>query len=38
MTDTVEDLILDLMDRVGCKERIYQETMDAWRTSSNLIP
>ncbi|MGA2348005.1 MAG: hypothetical protein ABSF93_18495 [Candidatus Sulfotelmatobacter sp.] len=34
MTDTVENLILDLLEWVGRKERSYQETMDAWRTSS----
>ncbi|MBI3853601.1 MAG: hypothetical protein HY298_25430 [Verrucomicrobia bacterium] len=33
MTDTVENLILDLLEWVGRKERTYQETMDAWRTS-----
>ena len=33
MTDTIEDLILDLVEWVGRKERTYQETMDAWRTS-----
>jgi hypothetical protein len=30
MTDTVENLILDLVEWVGRKERTYQETMDAW--------
>lgn len=33
MTDTIENLILDLVEWVGRKERTYQETMDAWRTS-----
>jgi hypothetical protein len=33
MTDTVENLILDLLEWVGCAERTYHETMDAWRTS-----
>jgi hypothetical protein len=33
MTDTVENLILDLVEWVGRKERTYHETMDAWRTS-----
>jgi len=33
MTDTVENLILDLVEWVGRKERDYQETMEAWRTS-----
>jgi hypothetical protein len=33
MIGTVENLILDLVEWVGRKERTYQETMDAWRTS-----
>jgi len=33
MTDTVENLILDLVEWVGRRERTYHETMDAWRTS-----
>ena len=33
MTDTVENLILDLLEWIGRKDRTYQETMDAWRTS-----
>jgi D-3-phosphoglycerate dehydrogenase / 2-oxoglutarate reductase len=33
MTDTVENLILDLVEWVGRPERTYHETMDAWRTS-----
>ena len=33
MTDTIENLILDLLEWVGRKERTYQETMEAWRTS-----
>lgn len=33
MTDTVENLILDLVEWVGRKERTYHEAMDAWRTS-----
>ena len=33
MTDVVENLILDLVEWVGRKERTYHETMDAWRTS-----
>ncbi len=31
--DTVESLILDLIEWAARKERTYQETMDAWRTS-----
>ncbi len=33
MTDTVENLILDLLEWVHGKDRTYQETLDAWRTS-----
>ena len=38
MTETVENLILDLIDWVGRKERTYRETMDAWRTSRPKLP
>lgn len=38
MTDTVENLILDLVEWVGRRERIYQDTMDAWRTSCPKLP
>jgi D-3-phosphoglycerate dehydrogenase len=38
MTDTVENLILDLVEWVALKERTYQETMDAWRTSCPRLP
>lgn len=39
MTETlVENLILDLVEWVGRKERTYQETMDAWRTSCPRLP
>jgi hypothetical protein len=33
MSETTENLILDLVEWVGRKERTHQETMDAWRTS-----
>jgi hypothetical protein len=33
MSDTSENLILDLVEWVGRKERTYHETMEAWRTS-----
>jgi hypothetical protein len=33
MTDTVENLILDLVEWVGRRDRTYEETMAAWRTS-----
>ena len=38
MTDTVENLVLDLIEWVGRKERTYLETMDAWRTSCPRLP
>ncbi len=38
MTDTVENLILDLLEWVGRRERTYQETMEAWRTSCPKLP
>jgi hypothetical protein len=38
MTDTVENLILDLVEWVSWKQRTYQETMDAWRTSCPRLP
>ena len=38
MTDTVENLILDLVEWVGLRERTYEETMEAWRTSCPRLP
>jgi hypothetical protein len=38
MTDTVENLILDLLEWVARKDRTYQETTDAWRTSCPKLP
>ena len=38
MTDTVDNLILDLVEWVERRERTYQETMDAWRTSCPRLP
>lgn len=38
MSDTVENLILDLVEWVGRKERSYHETMNAWRTSCPRLP
>jgi len=38
MIDTVENLILDLVEWVGRKERTYRKTMDAWRTSCPSLP
>jgi hypothetical protein len=33
MSDTVETLVLDLLEWLAFKERTYSATMDAWRTS-----
>ena len=33
MAETVEALILDLLEWLSRRDRSYEETMDAWRTS-----
>lgn len=38
MTDTVDALIFDLLEYVACKERRYDEVIDAWRTSCPKLP
>ena len=38
MTDTVEALILDLLDWLLVRDRTYAEVMDAWRTSCPRLP
>ena len=38
MNDTVENLIVDLLEWVGRKERTYRETMEEWRTSCPRLP
>ncbi len=38
MTDTVEALILDLLEWVANRERTYEEVMEAWRTSCPRLP
>ena len=38
MPDTVENLILDLIEWVSRTEHTYQETFDAWRTSCPKLP
>ena len=38
MSDTVENLILDLLEWVGPRERSYWETLEAWRTSCPKLP
>lgn len=38
MSSTVESLVLDLLEWLLYKERSYEETMDAWRTSCPRLP
>ena len=38
MTDTVDALILDLLEWVGPRARPYAEVMEAWRTSCPCLP
>ena len=38
MIDTVESLILDLLEWVASRDRTYEEVMDAWRTSCPRLP
>ena len=38
MTDTVQNLILDLVEWLERSERTYEETMEAWRTSCPRLP
>ena len=38
MSDTVDTLILDLLQWIGPGERPYAETMDAWRSSCPRLP
>ena len=38
VSDTVDDLILDLLEWIGHGERPYRETMEAWRTSCPRLP
>jgi D-3-phosphoglycerate dehydrogenase len=38
MTETVEALVLDLLEWVSLRERTYEETMEAWRTSCPRLP
>ena len=37
-TNTLEDLILDLLEWVAIRQRTYDETLDAWRTSCPRFP
>ena len=38
MIDTVEALILDLLEWLASGEKSYEEGMDAWRTSCPRLP
>lgn len=38
MSDTIDNLILDLVEWVGRAERTYQEAMEVWRTSCPRLP
>jgi hypothetical protein len=38
MIDTVEALILDLLEWVASGDKTYEEVMDAWRTSCPRLP
>ena len=38
LAETVEPLILDLLEWVAMRERTYEEVMDAWRTSCPKLP
>jgi hypothetical protein len=38
MTDTVDYLILDLLEWLGTSARPYSEVIDAWRTSCPRLP
>ena len=38
MIQTVEVLVLDLLEWLSWRDRSYEETMDAWRTSCPKLP
>jgi D-3-phosphoglycerate dehydrogenase len=38
VSETVDNLILDLLEWIGPGERPYLETMEAWRTSCPRLP
>jgi hypothetical protein len=38
VTQTVEALVLDLLEWLLRRERSYEETIDAWRTSCPRLP
>jgi hypothetical protein len=38
MTDTIDPLILDLLEWIGPEARPYSEVIEAWRTSCPRLP
>jgi hypothetical protein len=38
MSNSVDDLILDLLEWLGAEPRPYTEVLDAWRTSCPRLP
>jgi hypothetical protein len=38
VTDTVDALTVDLLEYVACKERRYDEVIEAWHTSCPKLP
>lgn len=38
MTQTVESLVLDLLEWLSMRDRSYEETLEAWRTSCPRLP
>jgi hypothetical protein len=38
MTDSVDTLVLDLLEWLGTRPRPYSEVLDAWRTSCPRLP
>jgi hypothetical protein len=38
MTDDLDSLILDLLERLGSSPRPYSEVLDAWQTSCPRLP
>jgi hypothetical protein len=38
MLDTVESLVLDLLEWIGPESRPYDEVLEAWRTSCPRLP
>jgi hypothetical protein len=38
VSDTVDTLILDLLEWIGARPRLYAEVLEAWRTSCPRLP